>query len=196
MNYFAEATPDGVNIMARNDAGICERVSLLAYEDAVNSLDAGKYDGDLSTGYAIHHAVADGGERGWFDFTAQHNVIMWRWLIASTFIAEMKYENGTAIVTGSDGTTSWAALYSNGEKAIPLYPLTERFAMANNIEGAMLERYGVEQGTENAIIFYCSMLDVERGELTPFGRETLAEIHDYFISDLEANGWPETPVAH
>jgi hypothetical protein len=25
--------------------------------------------------------------------------------------------------------------------------------MANNIEGAMIERYGIEQGTENAIVF-------------------------------------------
>jgi hypothetical protein len=28
------------------------------------------------------------------------------------------------------------------------------------------------------------MLDTERGELTPFGRETLAELHDHFIADL------------
>jgi hypothetical protein len=27
--------------------------------------------------------VADGEARGWFDFTAQHNVTMWRWLIAA-----------------------------------------------------------------------------------------------------------------
>jgi hypothetical protein len=28
------------------------------------------------------------------DFTAQHNVTMWRWLIAACFVAEMKRENG------------------------------------------------------------------------------------------------------
>jgi hypothetical protein len=62
-----------------------------------------------------------------------------------------------------------------------VYPFAERLAMANNIEGAMIERYGVEQGTENAIVFYRAMLDAERGELTPFGRETLA---DYTITSL------------
>ena len=37
---------------------------------------------------------------------------------------------------------------------------------------------------------------MERGELTPFGRETLAELHDHFIADLDENGWPEMPAAH
>ncbi|EEY9906857.1 hypothetical protein CV628_004055 [Escherichia coli] len=34
------------------------------------------------------------------------------------------------------------------------------------------------------------------GELTPFGRETLAELHDGFIADLNENGLPEMPAAH
>ncbi|WP_213194387.1 hypothetical protein [Citrobacter portucalensis] len=196
MNYFAEATPDGVTIVTRSNAGVCGHTALLGFEEAITRLDAGEYDNNLDEGFAIHLAVAKGGNAGWFDYTAQHNATMWRWLIAAAFIAEMKRENGTTIVTDLDGTTSWAALYSNGDTTIPLYPLTERLAMANNIEGAMLERYGVEQGIENIIIFYRSMLDVELGELTPFGREVLAELHDHFISDLEVNGWPETPVAH
>ncbi|MCV5721078.1 hypothetical protein OFM97_31240, partial [Escherichia coli] len=76
-----------------------EQVALISYESAVNGLDAGEYDDKPDIGYAIHFAVADGGARGWFDFTAQHNVTMWRWLIAATFISEMKRENGTTTVT-------------------------------------------------------------------------------------------------
>ena len=192
----AEATPHGVNIMTRNDAGGYEQFALISYESAVNGLDAGEYDDKPDIGYAIHFAVADGGARGWFDFTAQHNVIMWRWLIAACFVAEMKRENGTTSVTEADGTASQVAIYSNGTAGIVVYPFAERLAMANNIEGAMIERYGVEQGTENAIVFYRAMLDAERGELTPFGRETLAELHDHFIADLNENGWPEMPAAH
>ncbi|WP_277894138.1 hypothetical protein [Escherichia coli] len=94
----AEATPHGVNIMTRNDAGGYEQVAIISYESAVNGLDAGEYDDKPGIGYAIHFAVADGGARGWFDFTAQHNVTMWRWLIAATFISEMKRENGTTTV--------------------------------------------------------------------------------------------------
>ncbi|HAS0852114.1 hypothetical protein L3070_00495 [Enterobacter cloacae complex sp. ECL405] len=196
MNYRAEATPHGVNIMTRNDAGMYEHVDLINYEKAVIRLDAGEYDNKPDGGFALHFAVADGGARGWFDFTAQHNVIMWRWLIAATFVSEMKRENGTTTVTEADGTSSQVAIYSSGNAGMVVYPFAERLAMANNIEGAMIERYGVEQGTENAIVFYRAMLDAERGELTPFGRETLAELHDHFIADLDENGWPEMPAAH
>ncbi|MEG9636258.1 hypothetical protein [Enterobacter asburiae] len=194
--FHAEATPDGVNIMTRNDAGMYEHVCLVPYSDAVTHLDSGRYDEIPDEGFALHFAVADGGARGWFDFTAQHNVIMWRWLIAACFVAEMKRENGTTSVTEADGTASQVAIYSNGTAGIVVYPFAERLAMANNIEGAMIERYGTEQGTENAIVFYQAMIDTERGELTPFGRETLAELHDGFIADLNANGWPEMPAAH
>jgi len=194
--HRAEATPDGVNIMTRNDAGIYEHVAIITYESAVSRLDAGEYDDTPDIGYAIHFAVADGGARGWFDFTTQHNATMWRWLIAATFVSEMKRENGTTTIKEDDGKSSLVTFYSNGTEGIVVYPFAERLAMANNIEGAMIERYGVEQGTENAIVFYRAMLDAERGELTPFGRETLAELHDHFIADLNENGWPEMPAAH
>ena len=194
--HRAEATPDGVNIMTRNDAGMYEHVALINYEKVVVRLDAGEYDDTPDIGYAIHFAVADGGARGWFDFTAQHNVTMWRWLIAATFISEMKRENGTTTITEDDGKSSLVTFYSNGTAGIVVYPFAERLAMANNMEGAMIERYGVEQGTANAIVFYQAMIDTERGELTPFGRETLAELHDGFIADLNENGLPEMPAAH
>lgn len=192
----AEATPHGVNIMTRNDAGIYEHVAIITYESAVSRLDAGEYDDTPDIGYAIHFAVADGGPRGWFDFTAQHEVTMWRWLIAATFISEMKRENGTTTVTEADGKSSLVTFYSNGTAGIVVYPFAERLAMANNMEGAMIERYGIEQGTANAIVFYQAMINTERGELTPFGRETLAELHDGFIADLNENGLPEMPAAH
>lgn len=169
----AEATPDGVNIMTRNDAGTYEHVALITYESAVSRMDAGEYDDAPDIGYAIHFAVADGGARGWFDFTAQHNVTMWRWLIAATFISEMKRENGTTTVTEADGTSSQAAIYSNGTAGMVVYPFAERLALANNIEGAMIERYGVEQGTASAIVFYQAMIDTERGELTRSGVKRL-----------------------
>ncbi|EPG6141961.1 hypothetical protein VSR96_20850 [Klebsiella pneumoniae] len=192
----AEATPHGLNIKASNDAGGYELVALISYESAVNRLDAGEYDDTPNIGYAIHFAVADGGARGWFDFTAQHNLTMWRWLIAATFISEMKRENGTTTITEDDGKSSLVTFYSNGTEGIVVYPFAERLAMANNMEGAMIERYGIEQGTANAIVFYQAMIDTERGELTPFGRETLAELHDGFIADLNENGLPEMPAAH
>ena len=196
MSYHAEATPHGVNIMTRNDAGMYEHVAIITYESAVSRLDAGEYDDTPDIGYAIHFAVADGGARGWFNFTPQHEVTMWRWLIAATFVSEMKRENGTTTIKEDDGKSSLVTFYSNGTEGIVVYPFAERLAMANNMEGAMIERYGIEQGTANAIVFYQAMIDTERGELTPFGRQTLAELHDGFIADLNENGLPEMPAAH
>ncbi|MEP8759101.1 hypothetical protein [Enterobacter roggenkampii] len=194
--HRAEATPDGVNIMTRNDAGMYEHVCLVPYSDAVTHLDSGRYDEIPDEGFALHFAVADGGARGWFNFTPQHEVTMWRWLIAATFVSEMKRENGTTTIKEDDGKSSLVTFYSNGTEGIVVYPFAERLAMANNIEGAMIERYGIEQGTANAIVFYQAMIDTERGELTPFGRQTLAELHDGFIADLNENGWPEMPLGH
>lgn len=174
--FRADPTPEGVRITSSGGDGR-ETVQLIAYDKAVSRLDAGDYD-DSGTGYDIHLAVAEGGNCGYFDFTAQHNVTMWRWLIAAAFITEMKLKNGTTIVTEPDGTSSQVAVYSNGKASITVYPFSERLAMANNIEGAMIERYGSEEGAEKAIVFYQAMLDVEAGELTSFGRETLAELHD------------------
>ncbi|MER4701986.1 hypothetical protein J9A97_21475 [Klebsiella pneumoniae] len=192
--FRAEPTPEGVRITSSGSNGR-ETVQLIGYEDAVNRLDAGDYD-DSSAGYDIHLAVAEGGNCGYFDFTAQHNVTMWRWLIAATFVSEMKRENGTTTIKEDDGKSSLVTFYSNGTAGIVVYPFAERLAMANNMEGAMIERYGIEQGTANAIVFYQAMIDTERGELTPFGRETLAELHDGFIADLNENGLPEMPAAH
>jgi hypothetical protein len=55
MNYRAEATPHGVNIMTRNDAGMYEHVALITYESAVARLDAGEYDDkpDKDTPYIL-----------------------------------------------------------------------------------------------------------------------------------------------
>lgn len=194
--FHAEATPHGVNIMTRNDAGMYEHVCLVPYSDAVTHLDSGRYDEIPDEGFALHFAVSDGGARGWFNFTPQHEVTMWRWLIAATFVSEMKRENGTTTIKEDDGKSSLVTFYSNGTEGIVVYPFAERLAMANNMEGAMIERYGIEQGTANAIVFYRAMLDTERGELTPFGRQTLAELHDGFIADLNEIGWPEMPLAH
>jgi hypothetical protein len=181
--------------MTRNDAGGYEQFALISYESAVNRLDAGEYDDKPDIGYAIILPLLMAGRVA--GSTSPRSITsLWRWLIAATFISEMKRENGTTTVTEADGKSSLVTFYSNGTAGIVVYPFAERLAMANNIEGAMIERYGIEQGTANAIVFYQAMIDTERGELTPFGRQTLAELHDGFIADLNENGLPEMPAAH
>lgn len=196
MSQYVEATLNGVNILNRNSSGEYEHVAILTYEDAVKRLDSGEYDDLLDFGFAIHGAISEAGDKGWFDFTAQHHVTMWRWLIAAVFIIEMKRKNGTVAVAEADGSTSQAVVYSNGRVGIPIYPLSERLAMANNVEGALIQRYGIEQGTECAITFYSAMMDAQAGTLTSKGNEILASLHDSFISALEASSTTLIPATH
>ena len=120
LTFHAEATPDGVNIMHRSNDGMTERVETVSYIDAVNRLDAGDYDDKPDEGMSIHLAIADGGNQGYFDYTSQHNVIMWRWLIATVFMLEMREENGTVSIIDDTGNPSEVAVYSNGIVAMPL----------------------------------------------------------------------------
>ncbi|HBD5162467.1 TPA: hypothetical protein KKK91_004817, partial [Escherichia coli] len=84
----------------------------VSYIDAVNRLDAGDYDDKPDEGMSIHLAIADGGNQGYFDYTSQHNVIMWRWLIATVFMLEMREENGTVSIIDDTGNPSEVAVYS------------------------------------------------------------------------------------
>lgn len=65
--------------MTRNDDGIYKHVVLINYENAVVRPDTDEYDVKPDEGYAVHIVIKDGGHYGCFDFTTQHNVIMWRW---------------------------------------------------------------------------------------------------------------------
>lgn len=121
LTFHTEATPDGVNIMYRSNDGMTERVEAVSYIDAVNRLDAGDYDDKPDEGMSIHLAIADGGNQGYFDYTSQHNVIMWRWLIATVFMLEMREENGTVSIIDDTGNPSEVAVYSNGIVAISFF---------------------------------------------------------------------------
>ncbi|CAK8737736.1 hypothetical protein SODG_006605 [Sodalis praecaptivus] len=86
-------------------------------------------------------------------------------------------------------------MYRGEYGGMSLYLAAVRLAMANNIEGALIEKYGPEQGTINAIQFYAAMRD-ENGGLSDMGREVLCELHDSFIKELNESGMPEAPTAH
>lgn len=122
-------------------------------------------------------------------------LIFWRWLVAAAFDEEQRKANGTVEVEWRPGDMRVCALYVGKFGAMNLYPSAERLAMANNIEGALIERYGREQGTHNAIQFYIGMKE-KNGGLTQLGREVLSGLHDAFIQELNETGLPETPTAH
>lgn len=127
--------------------------------------------------------------------TAGDLLLFWRWLVASAFIREQREKNGTVSVEWDPGVWRNCPMYRGKHGSMNLHPHSERLAMASNIEGALIETYGTEQGTENAIQFYIAMRD-EKGQLTDMGRDVLSELHDSFFQQLRDESLPTAPVAH
>ncbi|MGX8941596.1 hypothetical protein ACWWJF_15800 [Symbiopectobacterium sp. Eva_TO] len=189
--YHVENIPDGINISQHTAERLYGHVDLIPYADAMTRLDAGEWDDDLNLAFEI--------ARKWgqsdYDYTHHDALLLWRWVIAFAFNHEQRVANGTVTVEWRPGEFRECAVYQGEYGAMNLYLSAERFAMANNIEGALIEKYGPEQGMMNAIQFYTAMRG-ERGGLSDMGREVLCELHDSFIKTLNDSGMPEAPTAH
>jgi len=125
----------------------------------------------------------------------ENMLLFWRWVVAHAFDEEQCEANGTITCEWRPGEFVECAIYRGPHGAMNLYPAAERMAMANNIEGALIERFGREEGTRNAIQLYVAMKD-PRGGLTSMGREMMYRLHDSFISDMNEYGIPDEPVTH
>ncbi|TAI99392.1 hypothetical protein [Pectobacterium versatile] len=193
---YIDVSPDGICLMALDDEGEYEVATCHPFDYALSSLNRGHYDHDPLNGLRMLHALAKAEAKGHFQPNDQQNVEMWRWLVAYEFIREQQRINGAHSATDSDSNNR--ALYQGKHGTMYVYPDTERFAMANNIEGALIGKFGREQGTKNATLFYQGMLNHHSAEpeLSDMGRQTLADMHDEFIQMRNNGALPLTPTAH
>ncbi|AOR59552.1 hypothetical protein [Pectobacterium parmentieri] len=192
---YIDVSPDGVCLMALDGEGEYEVATSHPFDYALSSLNRGHYDHDPLNGVRVIHALAQAQEKGYFQPDDQQNLEMWRWLVAYEFMKEQQ-RNGAQSTTENSGHSE--VIYRGKHGTMRIYPDTERFAMANNIEGALIGKFGREQGTRNAILFYQGMLDHQSTVpgLSEMGRQTLADMHDEFIQMCNANELPPTPTAH
>lgn len=184
-----EATPDGIRFGH----------FLTGYRAAIRQLDAGKSDDDLAAGLRTIAAVQEGIAAGHFIPTDEQRALMWRWIVSAVFIIEQREANGTVKVENDDGGADRATIYMGEHGGIGVYPSTERFSLANHIEGLAREKYGAERGYPMAVSIYQAMVEVVPGEglrLSDEGRKGLAMLHDGFIEMLNTEGIPPAPVAH
>ncbi|CDG96764.1 hypothetical protein XBP1_2230010 [Xenorhabdus bovienii str. puntauvense] len=104
------------------------------------------------------------------------DIRFFRWMVAHVWVTEQtRVNHGKPIFTLEDSPI-----------ALPISLATTRVALANNIEGALIERFGHEQGIENAMIFYQEMMapSPEYGlALSDFGKEVLTTMYRSFIED-------------
>jgi len=193
--YRAEAATKGIRIMRCNHEGVFEEVDIVPFADAMRRLDAGEWEDDIRLSFDILKAWGERPDAASEDAANEGLLLSWRWLIATAFIYEQREKNGSVRVEWRPGEFKECAIYVGKHGAINLYPQAERLAMANNIEGALIGRYGPEQGVKNAIEFYILMAGDVNG-LSDAGREILSDLHDSFIEQLNREGLPTTPTAH
>lgn len=188
-SFTAEATPDGVRMENR----------LIGYSSAIRQLDAGHSDNDLPAGLRTIAAIWQGEASGYFRAKDEQKASLWRWIVAALFIIEQRQNNGTVDVKNEGGGTDRATVYHGEHGGISVYPSTERFSLANHVEGLALEKYGAAQGYPMAINIYQTMVEAVPGEglrLSDEGRKGLAMLHDGFIEMLNTEGMPAAPTAH
>ncbi|TKJ94578.1 hypothetical protein [Erwinia persicina] len=194
-----EATPDGINIMAQNAEGIYQHLKLVGYSAMIRQLDGGQFDTRLSEGVRVLAEIYQGNVKGWFRQSDEQAMTCWRWIVATLFINEQLDQHGTIDTLKEDGTTERTAVYRGGIGGISIYPATERFALANNIEGLAFEKFGADACVK-AVMIYQSMTETDADggnlRLSQWGRDSMALLHDGFIEMLNTEGMPAAPVAH
>lgn len=180
--YHIEATPDGVNVMARNDYNLYEHLALIPFVSIPERLNAGEWDDMpiLALRLSAEYLVAGDSQKILFSYPDRMQV--YRWIVAFVFIEHQASLDGEPIYT-----------YTNGKDTVkmPLYPEAERLAIANNIEGALIGRFGAEQGMKNATLFYSGMLIADKDKpvrLSNFGLSTMKELHDLYLAEFLQNG--------
>ncbi|MFG0430326.1 hypothetical protein [Serratia liquefaciens] len=191
---YIAATPEGVQFWAMNRTGQYESKELVGYGELILRLESGELD-DNPLGSWIFRVMAEGVDLGYHAPAVGDLLICWRHLVAQAFLIEQASTNGFAEVFQPEGAIKRAVIYRGRNGSMTVYPSSVRFAMANNIEGALIGQYGQEKGTDNAVVMYCAMLNV-RGELSPLGRELLTDLHDDFIQQFNDEGLPSAPIAH
>lgn len=194
-----EATHDGINIMTRNEDGIYLHNKLVGYSAMIRQLDSGQFDSQLSEGLRVLAEIYQGNANGWFRQSDEQAMTCWRWIVATLFINEQLALHGTIETLKQDGTTEQTAVYRGDIGGISIYPATERFALANNIEGLAFEKFGAD-AHRKAVMIYQSMTETDADggnlRLSAWGRNSMALLHDGFIEMLNTEGMPAAPVAH
>ncbi|EFP3678718.1 hypothetical protein HPX80_002165 [Salmonella enterica] len=169
-------------------------------ETVVQELDSGKYDRDLVSGMRLVSALWIGCYTECFTLTPEQHLSVWRWMVAAVFIGEMEDTNGRVEVKNEQGEPEQVAVYTGEKGGIVVYPGTERFALANHIEGLAYEMFPPEQAPETAMNIYRSMVeaapDGQGMRMSVSGRKGMAMLHDGFIETLETEGLPDAPVMH
>ncbi|EAR3984849.1 hypothetical protein EKI41_13280 [Salmonella enterica] len=168
-------------------------------ENIIQKLDSGEFDSDLVKGLRHVASLWHGMHIGCFVLTGEQNLALWRWVVAAVFVCEMLDTNGTVEVKNEQGEPEEVAVYSGDHGGIVIYPWSERFSLANHVEGLAYEMFPANKAPEMAAAIYRSMIDISPVtgiDMSEEGLKGMSLLHDSFIETLKTEGIPAAPVAH
>lgn len=171
----------------------------ISYSEALDALNGGSFDGDLLLGFELVLAISKGERDGFFNPTNQQRVVLWRWIVAATFVMEQADNNGSHQTDNGKGGKITAAVYRNKHAALTIYAASERLLLANHIEGAAYDHYGAGNGASMAIRMYMDFINLEPRQgcrLSESGRAMLAILHDDLIRAIENGEFGNTVTIH
>ncbi|PWC13314.1 hypothetical protein B4923_08875 [Brenneria roseae subsp. americana] len=194
--HRVDALPEGIRIIHQGAASQGGEALLIMFDEAVSRLDSDFYDSEWLAGIQVLRALTDAVIHGYFKPSDRQQLILWRWFVSVKFVLDQEQLNGHITVSDGKGGEVAATLYRGKYGSIPIYPWSERSAIASVVEGGLMECYGTEEGIRNALTFYVAMIDFRTGELTDIGRGVMATLHDRTIQAIKMNEFPPTPTAH
>ncbi|UAY90413.1 hypothetical protein KSL88_18800 [Pectobacterium polaris] len=194
--HRVDALPEGIRITLKNAGDREKNTDLLTFEEALSRLDSDFYDREWLAGIQVLRALTDAVIHGYFKPSDRQQLILWRWFVSVKFVLDQEQVNGHINVSDGKGGEVTATLYRGKYGSIPIYPWSERSAIASVVESGLVECYGAEEGIRNALTFYVTMIDFSTGELTDIGRGVMTTLHDRTIQEIKMNGFPPTPTAH
>ncbi|EAQ2086554.1 hypothetical protein E2Y19_24960 [Salmonella enterica] len=171
----------------------------IAPDEAIQKLESGEYDADLVEGLRLVAALWHGMHTGCFMLSDEQNLVLWRWTVAAVYVCEMLDTNGTVEVKNEQGEPEEVAVYSGDHGGIVIYPWSERFSLANHVEGLAYEMFPANKAPEMAAAIYRSMIDISPVtgiDMSEEGLKGMSLLHDSFIETLKTEGIPAAPVAH
>ncbi|WP_316391086.1 hypothetical protein [Citrobacter farmeri] len=190
-----EAEKNFANYFRRPQSEIGEIIP----EICIQKLDSGEYDSDLLEGLRLVAVLWHGVHSRGIALSDEQNLVLWRWAVAAVFVCEMFDTNGTVEVKNEQGDLEEVAVYSGEHGGIVIYPWSERFALANHVEGLAYEMFPVIKAHEMASAIYRSMIDISPVtgiDMSEEGLKGMALLHDSFIETLKTEGIPAAPMAH
>lgn len=168
-------------------------------ETDIQKLESGEYDANLVEGLRRVAALWHGMQTEVLTLTDEQNLSLWRWVVAAVYVCEMFDTNGSVEVKNAQGESEEVTIYAGEQGAIVIYPCSERFALANHIDGLAYEMFPANKAPEMAAAIYRSMVDINPVtgiDMSKEGLDGMALLHDSFIETLKTEGIPAAPVAH